>query len=174
MGMLEFLTLLLAIATFFLGWQTYKMAKATQDMVKVEKLPQVAFIGLTHQKVTYTDLSTIGIKVGLILKNTGKVLIKYDINPDTLSVVVQNRTPSKPVFFNYGGYIFPGQTTTFYYNAIDNIDINSLLEGKFKYDLNYNSIPPSNPHSSQRELTFQIPSIDETSISWMHIKENEN
>ncbi len=113
------LTAGLAVATVWLGAETRKMAVAAKASIGLESRPYLAFRGIYVKIGTLQDFSAKNagaFHVGLRLANPGKVLITYEV--ESMSVTLMGNPSAKPHFDTTSGVIHPAEEITFFYPVI--------------------------------------------------------
>jgi hypothetical protein len=76
------------------------------------------------------------VQVGISLQNYSDSVIQYDV--ESFSVVIEQETVQDPTFLNRGGEIAPHAEESYYFPAIEGLDITRpFLDGSLEYSLRY-------------------------------------
>ncbi len=115
MNFAKWTTSLLAVATVVLAGATWQLNKKAFEL---ETQPHFAFKNF-HFKVFVEPsdkndgLEKTRLKIGLIFRNPGKVLIRYEVK--SLRLTFGGQTIDNPQFATRGGSIYPEEETLFWY-----------------------------------------------------------
>ena len=172
-------TVLLAISTVWLAIATWRMASVTKDSFDLESRPYVVFKGFIFKffrKKTSDEQradSKAAVRIGLILSNPGRVLVKYVMK--TIRITFSGVTLDKPQFQLMGGTIFPNDETVFWYGTIKDIKITEMpKQGIVEYEIEYFSIAKKRKFTSKRTIEYTILSIEPFDIEWLYLEEKDS
>ena len=136
-------------------------------MFDAERRPYLGFDSISCS-LYKDDEGHVGVTIGIIYKNLGKVLLKYEV--DQIIVSINNVTLHEPEFNNKGHYIYPGQQCTFTYNTIQINAPSFPLTGLVEYRLRYFSNESDVVYKSYKKLKLVI---DKERFQWFFLEELE-
>lgn len=114
--------------------------------------------GLAFDNVTIdTGKSSEGVPfviVGIKLRNTSKELIQHRLLK--FEVILGGKTVDNPTFLSTSVYILPGQTSQYFYPAIEGLDITKPIFGTLEYEIHYSSVPDKHWCMSRRKLAIDL------------------
>lgn len=109
------LTLCLGGATVWLGFETRRMARATNESVELQSRPYLSIHAVDYTlgvvNVLATGRQEPAIRLGLVLENPGQVLITYEV--ETIAATFEGIDLENMRFETRGGPIHPKARTTF-------------------------------------------------------------
>jgi hypothetical protein len=110
-------TLLVAVATGWLAWVTFRVAMVSRDALVLQSQPFLAFRGVSLKLGHIRDLAATtppsALRIGLVLWNPGKVAVEYRV--DYLAATLNGNDLPLTELLSKGARIFPEQETTFFY-----------------------------------------------------------
>jgi hypothetical protein len=110
-------TLLVAIATGWLAWVTYRVAKVSKDALLLQSQPFLAFRGVSLKLGQIRDITAKtfppALRIGLVLRNPGKVAVEYRV--EKLAASLNGDDLPLTELLSKGGRIFPDQEESFFY-----------------------------------------------------------
>lgn len=172
-------TFVLAIATVWLAIATWRMASVTKKAFDLESRPYFAlksfiFKFLVEKPTNNAPSPTRGdLKVGLIFRNPGKVLVHYEVK--SIRVTFSGATIDNPHFERMGGPIYPNDTTVFWYGVIRNVDISSFPRGgNAEYAVEYHGVPEKGTYTTRRKIQYTINSVEPPDIDWLYLEEEDS
>jgi hypothetical protein len=125
---------------------------------EVNNLLDSVRFGLAFDTVTVnTGNSSEGLSlvtVGIRLRNTSKELIQYEVK--NFNVILGNKTVDNPTFLTTGCYVFPGQTSDYFYPTIDGVDLSKPVSGTLEYEIHYSSVPNKYWYLSSRKFALDL------------------
>jgi|GEM_PF-1978221 len=175
---LSSLTFLLAGATVWLAVATWRMASITKASFDLESRPYFAFKNFmfTFHLEKTADGSTPPakgyVRIGLIFRNPGRVLIHYKVK--SIRITFSGSTVDNPNFKLMGGPIYPNDETIFWYDAIPNIDLSTMPKiGIVEYEIDYYAIEKKQTLKSSRKIQYTIRSIDPYNMDWLYLEQKD-
>lgn len=164
-------TIVLACITGYYAIITHKIMAFQKKSLELEKRPFIVSETLLYKIIIEKPDDIIaGLQIGVRLKNVSKVLINYNVTKIVGSI--QNLSIHQPNFINKGGYLYPGQSTDYYYDTFKNIEINKpFIEGKFEYEIEYYSEKDKKYKTIREFQTTLFPAAKH--FEWKTIKEEE-
>jgi len=176
--LLAIFTLVLAGSTVWLAIATWRMASVSKKSFDLESRPYFAFKDFhfrfyLEQPEDANQKPTKGsVKIGLIFRNPGKVLIKYKV--ESIYITFSGVTLDDPTFKSSGGVIYPNDQTVFWYALIPNIDISSLPKtGMVEYEVTYSASNKSRLYKTMRKIQYTLNSVDPYNIDWLYLEEKD-
>lgn len=176
MNALSVITAILALATVGLAVATWRMASISAKAFELETRPYFAFKNFLFKVfVEQSDgpevTRKMHLKAGLVFRNPGKVLIRYEIR--SLRVTFGGQTIDNPQFVNRGGQIYPGDEAIFWYGPIHNVDLSVLPRSGFlEYVVKYSTVPEQGPISTEKRIQYTINSIQPFDFDWVYQPED--
>lgn len=174
------LNLVLAGATVWLAIVTWRSALVTKASFELDARPYFAFNNfyfiffLDKPEDDSLPPSRGTVKIGLIFRNPGRVLINYKVK--SIRVTLAGLTIDNPKFEIAGGTIYPNDQSIFWYGNIGNVDISKIpLTGVVEYDVSYYAIDGSKHYDSVRKIQYTINSIiPVSSWDWIYLLEKDS
>lgn len=116
----NYLTLLLAITTVWLGFATHSMAKSTREAVELQSRSYFSIDGIqirTGSLITPgSDVSKGLIEVAVSISNPGQVLIYYEI--EEFKASYKDETIDNPTFLTLRNVLHPNAKSQYFYPTI--------------------------------------------------------
>lgn len=108
--------ILVALATAWLAWVTYGVAKTSRDALLLQTQPYLAFEQISLE---LGQLWSVGsnpfapiLRIGLVLSNPGKVAVSYEV--EETQVMLNDAQLALGRHLSRGGRIFPDHKETFF------------------------------------------------------------
>src|SRR6476469_5646267 len=169
MGAIEWLTLVLAGATVWLGWSTRDMAKATKQLAELQGQPHLSLkaVELTLGTATGPQVQAPFFNLQLRLANPGKVLVRYRVSSYDLEIHGQN-IPTTSQLLNRGGVVHPGMENLFMFPTITlPHNAPSPVSGKLDLNIKFWAIP-TEEHSLNATIQLVIHISPNFSYRWIY------
>ncbi len=174
MNFAKWTTSLLAVATVVLAGATWQLNKKAFEL---ETQPHFAFKNF-HFKVFVEPsdkndgLEKTRLKIGLIFRNPGKVLIRYEVK--SLRLTFGGQTIDNPQFATRGGSIYPEEETLFWYGTIPNVDMSALPRTGFvEYVVEYSDALEQETVTTTKRVQYTINSLKPFDFDWIWIDQHE-
>ena len=166
------LTLALVVTTMVYAYFTWSMANIMKKTLFLDRRPYLAFENLNFEIFQDPITSLFNIQIGLILKNAGKVLLKYEVvNIEIVIPPIQHQTLN---MLNKGGHIFPGFTNIFRYSLFKGLDSSKMpWNGTVNFEIRYWSDTREEEYSTKRKLTFSLLSFNPFHAAYTFLEEEE-
>jgi hypothetical protein len=159
----EWLTLVLVVVTAIYSYFTYQMAQQMRESYFSERQPTLVFAGLDYRKLITESGVEFNFQVGLVLINSGKVLVEYHI--DHFKVTANGVSVENPIFHNRGGFLHPGQSTTFNFAPIPKFSNGTkTISGEVEYKISYDSSPKIRSRLSTRKIVYTNDFVNNSNI----------
>ncbi len=174
---MEVATLILSgvitIATVVYACLTFRMMSVMKATHEIESRPYLAFDGLSFTLLT-NDNKRIGtLKVGIIFRNPGKVLTRYDIEKVELRIADGEIQQRESLAVTRGGSVFPGSSRIFFLTPADHVVIDQgIVQGAVEYELRYAVPTLAASYRSMRKLNF-VYFIDAGHYEWVESHSEE-
>ena len=176
--LLAIFTLILAGATVWLAIATWRMASVSKKSFDLESRPYFAFrdfhfrFYLEQPEDENQKPTKGGVKIGLIFRNPGKVLISYQV--ESIHITFAGITIDNPTFISSGGVIYPNDQTVFWYGLIPNIDVSPLPKtGVVEYEVTYSASNKKHQYRTMRKIQYTLNSLDPYNVDWLYLEEKD-
>jgi hypothetical protein len=166
-------TVLLAVITGYYAVINHIIMRSQKKAYDVENRPYLAFekvhVGISHIDEDNKHKQA-NIQCGLILKNVGKGLLRYNIKQ--LLCKISDIQIFKPKNLSNVGYLYPGQMITFYYDPFHNIDFSKeILGGTIEYEIDYDDLH-GKQYKTEKKMRIEIHTRDQQHY-WFFLEELE-
>ena len=173
---LGLVTILLAIATFWLAISTRKAANASKNMFELESRPYLVFskpifrlyIKTSDKKTNQIKSQTL--KLGVEFKNPSKVPVKYQIK--SMKFTFDSRTVEEPKYMTDGGLIYPNDYGFFWFGGFSfNDELSPTKSGIIEYELEYSSTDFHKKYFKKEKMRYILNSLDPYNCDWSYIED---
>jgi hypothetical protein len=172
---LNILTGLLAVATVWLAVATHLMARATKRAVELEATPYLSFaeprvvVGRTPSTVPEAERKS-SIRLGIALRNPGKIRVQYQVR--TLRMTFNSLTVENPVFNTTGSYVFPGETSVYWYGTLQVAgDVKPPNYGTAEFEVAYWAANERDKATLSQSVTYSLLSFEPPYLEWVNTRE---
>ena len=177
MRMNELSVIILAVATVVLAYATWRMASVSKKAFELETQPYFAFKNFLFKVfVDPSDkndgLEKTHLKIGIIFRNPGKVLIRYEVK--SLRLTFGGQTIDNPQFATRGGSIYPEEEALFWYGTIPNVDMSALPRtGSLEYVVEYSDALEQGTVTTTKRVQYTIHSLKPVDFDWIYQHEED-
>ena len=134
----NYLTLLLAITTVWLGYATHSMAKSTREAVEIQSQPYFSIDGFDIETGQITNIANSipdsYIRLILLFSNPGNVLVNYEI--EDINITFENNSILNPNLMKRN-IIHPKGNKKFLYPPILQVGAIKPGSGEIKLKISY-------------------------------------
>lgn len=114
---------------------------------------QIELVRVDYDDKLLLGLTLLDVRVGVRLRNASPGPLRYEI--ETMSVTIGGRANPTPAFANHGGLLAVGETTTFRYDWVRDLDeTTDVYGGVVEYVAKYGH--PLHPWSYRSRRKFQL------------------
>lgn len=173
------LTALLGVATVWLAVATQIMAKSAKQSIELETIPYFTFqqtrMTVAHVKGSAPDpnYERSIVRLGIEFRNPSKVRISYRVK--SLRMTLNTRTVEHPEFKNDGGFCYPGDTTAFWYGAIEFPGgLQVPAHGTADFEVEYWSTNQKKPNRLVQRIEYNLMSEDPPYVEWLNVSEKNS
>ncbi|MFH0993945.1 MAG: hypothetical protein V1844_00370 [Pseudomonadota bacterium] len=173
---LGLITLLLTLATFWLGFSTRQAAKASNAIYMLESRPFLTFnkpVFRMHRFVDKENPNNVKnqlLKIGVEFSNPSKVPVKYRMK--RVFITFDSHTVEQPKFVTTGGIIYPGGFGIYWYDKLQYKEIfEAPKQGMIEYELEYFSTDIPKKYKKFEKMNYLLTSLDPFSCDWHYTEE---
>lgn len=172
---LNILTGLLAAATVWLAVATHLMARATKRAIELEATPYLSFaeprivVAKNPDTVPEAERRS-SVRLGIALRNPGKVRVQFEVR--SIRMTFASLTVENPTFHTAGGYIFPGESSVYWYGTLPVAgDVNPPAHGTAEFEVAYWAGDGQAKASLSQKLTYSLLSFEPPYVEWVNAHE---
>lgn len=169
---LAFATVILALITGWMAWETRRTAATATKALELEQMPILGVRGLRVEVVSIDQVRIASVVIGMELFNAGRVPVRYKVK--SFSVRFANHYASTGEFLSRGGRVLPGASTTFFHSGLPLDPPVSTFPAKgrvcFEYEYSDESGRQQRPMVETIEYTLAGPAPG-APVTWRNVDE---
>lgn len=170
--MLNALTFLLAVGTFWMAFATHKMARHSKATLDLESKPYLVLKEMRFNAFVEKDSADATLQtrahVGLTFINSGRAELEYRL--DEFSVTVGSLTNPAPTFHVTAGTVAPQESTTFWFDEIViQGELTFPVLGMVQFGLTYSPTGATKTVTLRRRFQFTALAPG-AGITWTYLK----
>jgi hypothetical protein len=169
-------TVILAIATAWMAWETRRTAKAATRTLELEKMP---VLGVRAFKFDFDRAASPqqpcfgSIRIAIELFNAGRVPVRYKVK--SCSVAFANQEISgQPQFRSHVGKVLPSASRIFFHPGLSlNPPVSTFpATGRIRFEYEYSDESDRQPHSivEKIEYTVYAAAVGLARVTWHNIE----